>query len=346
MTIFPTELTGCIKCGGCQLACPVVAIEGVSRFSGPRSLVADALRCGGRLESLRDNAMMCTTCWRCEEVCPSRLPLPEAILGIRSSIYSPSRMLEGHERMVRQIDLYGRSVEPGDVMRRSHIRESAELLFFPGCISELRMPAIFDSTVDVLVRTSADFGVPEGWVCCGAPLEKAGDRRRMEEMVSRNLKVFRGFQEVVTSCPGCTTQLLQHYGIEPLHTIEYLTERVRLERLEFRDAGGLRVALHHPCHLSRTVGPHTIDQSYRLLSAIPGLEVVELGDPSRCCGGGGGVVAGYPSISRNLARHKMLDFEATGADLLLASCPFCVLNLSRVDPRIEELITFVAKYLR
>lgn len=336
------EKSGCINCGSCVLACPVLAKEGVSRFSGPRNLAVQIPRFG-QLEIERDDLLMCTTCWKCEEVCPADLPLPEAMLRVRRAVFSSERMLEGHRRLVENIDLHHRSVAPTVQAPPPQRREGAAIMYFPGCIAEQRITPIFSASVGALEKVGTVFDVPGGWVCCGAPLEKIGDWDRLDRLRSENLAVFEAHEDIVTSCPGCTTQLLLHYRLEPLHTIEFIYERVGVERLRLTSKGRrVRVALHHPCHLSRTLGPHVIDYAYSILECVPALELVELDEPDVCCGGGGGVVAGYPDIALDLAASKIADAKSVGADLLLAPCPFCVLNLRRVGGiEVEDFMTFI-----
>lgn len=322
-------------------ACPVITLEGSNRFMGPRALAVDSARFSAEINALRDSIMMCTTCWECEEVCPARIDLPQAILDLRRMIFDQEVMLPGHRRIVENVDRFGRSVEPGPARPSDHLSRGADVAYFPGCISQERIGSIYDSTVGILGKVNSDFGVPQGWVCCGAPLEKVGDRKRMDALKERNLEVMEGFDLLVTSCPGCTTHIQNHYGIEPLHTIEYLREVVGLDNLHFRPSN-MRVTLHHPCHLNRTIGPHAIDYAYEILQRVPDLEVVEMERADMCCGGGGGVVAGYPDVALDLAKEKTRYFEKSGACLLLAPCPFCVLNLERAGGgRVMEFITFI-----
>ena len=341
------ETSGCIKCGACINECPVIATEGVQRFSGPRNLGVDAPRFLPDIGATADNIMMCTTCWRCEEVCPANLPIPEAVLHVRRQIFSAPTMLYGHRRIAENIDRYGRSVEPKNTHDQESLRGKGNVMYFPGCISKERITSIYESSVGVLDKVGTDLWIPEGWVCCGAPLEKTGDWDRLRMLREENLTRFEGRGEIVTSCPGCTSHLIAHYNLEPLHTIEFLYENVGISRLRFKpNERTIRVALHHPCHLARTIGPHVIDYAYSMLHEMPGVKVVEMEDPGACCGGGGGVVAGYPDIALNLATEKMRKAREVGAELLLAPCPFCVLNLGRLDfPEIMEFISFVNERL-
>lgn len=332
---------GCFKCGACQLACPVVRFEGTDRFSGPRSLAIDAVRFGDELSQVREDIMRCTTCYRCGEVCPSRIPLPERIIEIRRRIFQQDLALSGHRRIIDNIDKFGRSVEPKQERFQMVEGKGREVLYFPGCIGELRLTDIPKSTVSLLSKVG-NIATPSGWLCCGAPLEKLGDWDRVASLREGNLRLFEGFQTLVTSCPGCQTHFTQHYSLHPLHTIEYLYESKRPHPRQSARSKRLRVALHQPCHLARTIGPHAIDYAAELLQRVAGVRLVEMADADRCCGGGGGVVAGHPDVALRLAQAKVRSAIEAKADLLVAPCPFCVTNLRKAGGMVvKDLVVFL-----
>jgi len=342
-----TASPGCIECGRCARACPVTTLRGFEDFPGPRTLAVDAPRFGKELSSLRSDLEKCTTCWRCEDVCPSRIPLVDLILDARRELYSLEGLPSGHRRILENIDAYQRAVTPakerGPVVKAS----AAKLLYFPGCIAEERLPAIRSSTTAMLSSSGHEFRFAEGWSCCGAPLEKIGDQRRLQKVKEENLKAFDGYETLVTSCPGCLTQFVRSYKIDALHTLEFLKESVSPVKLQFRSSKTrLRVALQQPCHLARTIGPHAIDYSYQLLQRVPGLKLVEIDEPSRCCGGGGGVVAGHPDIALSLAQAKVRSALDAKADIIVAPCPFCVTNLGRAGGLpVQDLVEFLASHM-
>ncbi len=331
----------CFKCGACQIACPVVDLEGIDHFSGPRSLAIEAVRFGEEISATREDIMRCTTCYRCGEVCPARIPLPERIIDVRRQIFQQDLALSGHRRIMDNIDAYGRSVEPGQERFHPPDGKGNETLYFPGCIGELRLTDIPQSAVSLLSKVGG-ITTPSGWLCCGAPLEKLGDWDRVRSLREGNMKIFEGFQTIVTSCPGCQTHFAQHYSLQPLHTIEYLYESKRPHARQSTKSKKLRVALHQPCHLARTIGPHVMDYAAELLQSTPGVHLVEMADADRCCGGGGGVVAGHPEVALRLAQAKVRSAKEAKADLLVAPCPFCVTNIRRAGGvEVKDLIVFL-----
>jgi len=237
--------------------------------------------------------------------------------------------------MVRSI---GRTLAPEGCLDAPR---DGRTLFFPGCVGEARTLASTQAAVDLLGRLD-DVYVPEGWSCCGSPLERIGETKEAERLRATNAPLLDAAEQVVTACPGCAVQLRRAHRIEPLHVLEHLYEVVGPRRLHLRSPRPVRVALHSPCHLVRSIGPHAMDYARELLSSVEGLTVVDL-DEDECCGGGGGVASARPDLALRLARRKTDAAARAGAELLLAPCPFCVVNLSRAGGiEIRDLVGFLA----
>jgi Fe-S oxidoreductase len=88
-----------------------------------------------------------------------------------------------------------------------------------------------------------------------------------------------------------------------------------------------RVTFHDPCYLGRHNGEY--DAPRKLLRAIPGLELVEMGrcrENGYCCGGGGGGMW-LDSFSQDhtrmrLSERRVLEAVEYGAEILAVCCPF------------------------
>ena len=76
-----------------------------------------------------------------------------------------------------------------------------------------------------------------------------------------------------------------------------------------------------------------IEMRERNASRIPDLEerLVEMErsrEFSACCGAGGGVKNGFPELAQAIGRRRWEMAEATGAELIATSCPWCEQNLA------------------
>jgi Fe-S oxidoreductase len=64
-----------------------------------------------------------------------------------------------------------------------------------------------------------------------------------------------------------------------------------------------------------------------IIDALPGVEYVELPEKDKCCGAGGGVRASQKDLSYTIRRRKLDNINKSGADIVLAACPFCELQI-------------------
>jgi len=86
-----------------------------------------------------------------------------------------------------------------------------------------------------------------------------------------------------------------------------------------------KVTYQDPCHLAHaqriTEAPRT------LLKAVPGLELVEMENASRCCGAAGIYSITQRKMSGQLLESKMKWVAATGAETVVTANPGCVIQL-------------------
>jgi glycolate oxidase iron-sulfur subunit len=64
-----------------------------------------------------------------------------------------------------------------------------------------------------------------------------------------------------------------------------------------------------------------------LLRAVPGLELVELGEAEMCCGSAGIYNLTEPAMAARLLARKLRHVEATGASTVVTANPGCILQL-------------------
>ena len=85
------------------------------------------------------------------------------------------------------------------------------------------------------------------------------------------------------------------------------------------------VTYQDSCHLGNA--QRITSAPRQILSAIPGVEFVELPGAGRCCGAGGTYTITERDFSLRVLGSKMDAFETTGADVLATANPGCLLQL-------------------
>jgi len=97
----------------------------------------------------------------------------------------------------------------------------------------------------------------------------------------------------------------------------------------FRLPHPVTITYHDPCILSRYLG--LTEEPRQILRAIEGVQFVEVERNnekwSTCCGGGGGFEVIFPEISHTLAANRVRELLATGASIIVTSCPGCLIQL-------------------
>ena len=215
--------------------------------------------------------------------------------------------------------------------------------FFTGCFIDFVDPAIGRSLIRVLSRHGVEVVFPKKQTCCGIPVFMSGDLENGLDLLKINLEAFAPYQldAVIVACATCGTALKESYktlvegeskdwrdrvkafGDKVMDISEFLTQKIQMTKAE--EKAVQKVTYHDPCHLNRSQGVNA--QPRRILKDLPGVTLVEMADPGRCCGGGGSFSFYNYELSKQISRRKVEDIEATGASVVVTGCPGCMLQL-------------------
>ena len=217
---------------------------------------------------------------------------------------------------------------------------SARVALLLGCVHGELYPRMHAATVRVLAHVGCEVVAPPAQVCCGALHVHAGDAEAARDLARRNIAAFEaaGVEAVIVNAAGCGAamkeygRLLRHdaawsaraerFAAGVRDVLEYVAERdftAGLGRVE------RTVTLQDACHLAHA--QRIREAPRRILRAIPGLRLVELATPDRCCGSAGVYSLVQPVLSAEVLAAKMLDVAATGADVICTANPGCTLQL-------------------
>lgn len=337
------HLDRCLDCRACETACPSGVRYG-ALIESARSRYADAPRGPRRLiDRIRDYVIL--------NVLPHPNRLRRWLRAARLAEAVGLLDYLEHAGTLRRLGVprvpipaswpssYRRTAVPLPPARPG--RRPASL--FLGCVNEVLSPNTHKATVHVLQRCGYSVDCPAGQTCCGAIHLHAGRAETARAMARANLDAFADADgPIVVNVAGCGA-MLREYG-ELLARDERLSSRARDFSARVRDVseivaghaprgevcGGLRVAVHDPCHLCHA---QKIREAPRnMLRAVAGITLVPLSESDTCCGAAGTYSLTQPEMSRRLAERKWRNIRVAAPDVVAAANIGCIVQLLQHAP--------------
>jgi fumarate reductase (CoM/CoB) subunit B len=217
------------------------------------------------------------------------------------------------------------------------IAEWGKFVVFEGCIMTRRMVGSRYTARFVMDKYGFDYYTLDNESCCGSPIMRSGGEELAISQRNVNLQNIDklGFTRIISACPGCGSQLAsdeaKRMGISVNHFMELIYSLAKNGELVHPDMidplPKLRVSAHDPCHLERGLGVDCSMMHETIVNALPNQTWVECEEHDRCCGAGGGVRASQKDLSYAILQRKVKKLMKTGADVVLAACPFCELQV-------------------
>ena len=276
----------------------------------------------------------CLMCGRCEAVCPVGINLSTLRLNSRAKRRNIPN--EGRYKYIKGMDRSSGSGRVG---------------YFAGCMTSL-VPAVQRSMEQIFNAAKEDvwYADREGGVCCGRPLMLSGETDAARKMVVYNTDLFRKheIEILVTSCPICLRVFRENYhldGIEILHHSEYIERLVAEGRLHL-SMGVSKYSYHDPCELGRGLGIY--DAPRRVIESVGELREAEHNRrDALCCGASLANTVINDSQQQRIAERMSKEFEATGCDTVVTSCPLCNKSIARATTLpTKDIAEIVAQQLK
>lgn len=335
-----------VRCGLCRENCPAYSQLRLDSYSAKGKLTMLYHWLKGRLEPdnvMADRIFACTSCGLCDVACGYEQST--AIQEMKSVLFESDIPLpEGYKQISDRTRESGNPYAEDREKARTFLEsiperhtETADYTFFLGCTELYREQEQVSDILRILRAAEVSFKVISENVCCGSPVYRVGDQKQASKQaldVSRMLK--KDSQKVLTSCAGCYRMFSHYYPLLleeedtflVINTVQLLDQLIVDGMLVLHPLNA-KLTYHDPCHLGRHAGVY--DEPRRILSAIPGAELIEMEwheKFSKCCGAGGGFRSGRPDDAIAVAANRVKEAESTGASILVTACPFCLRNLS------------------
>jgi glycolate oxidase iron-sulfur subunit len=247
--------------------------------------------------------------------------------------------LRDRERLLPKIDSDFFFSELGKTFPAQGTRR-ARVALFAGCVAQVTFSDLNRATIRVLQANGCEVVVPAEQVCCGALPAHAGVRGVARNLARANFAAFLGkdCDAIITNAAGCGSTLKEYTHLFPEDDAAHeqaarFTAKMR-DVSEFLAELGLtaplqalplRVTYQDSCHLVH--GQKIREAPRTLISAIPGIEFVEMQLADQCCGSAGVYNVTETKASLELLALKMDCVRETKAQVIVTANPGCILQL-------------------
>jgi len=351
----------CLKCGCCSYGawpenytlCPLYFYDkSLTASPGGFVYIFRALLEGNidYSQSLAELIYNCPMCEAADNLCPIfGIPDPHASLSdmVRLLRYQlikqgliPEKMREIYDVVQREGDYLGGEIDlkvPEKIWD-----EKAETVLFGSCFHSNDQIGMYECALTLLEKIGDPISLYYDRGCCGSTLYDLGlwdQLQPLMEAKGAKMKALEG-KKIIFINPHCQEFVTKRYpeiipdfkGLQSYHISEILEEAFSMDKLHPKKAGKVRVAYHDPCRLGRGLGIY--DAPRKVLCYLNNVELVELKrnrENSFCCGAGA-LGEYFPNFREETAKERIKEFQTTGADLLITSCPYCKATFQKAMP--------------
>jgi heterodisulfide reductase subunit D len=326
----------CTRCGDCFRACPMTEPAGIGAAapSATAGAIVDLITGGtGNQEAVRW-AEACSGSGYCIPACTHGIN-PRFMVQLARGFARrnagdeplPTRWRSGFQTMSRGVRVLSRLQLPPETLARFVPSREArshppDVVFYTGC-NVLKTPHIALLCLDILDLLDVDYEVMGGvGQCCGVYQYRAGDFVANSKMAYATIDglAAAGAPTVLAWCPSCMISIGEvslpnyetQFGAKPFDLNPFLTflasHADRLAGL-MKHRVDKKIALHE-----RPVFPEVIAAVKKLLSIVPGAELVEIDVPR--VGTQANTLAQLPEFKRELVRRELAAVADAGVTTL------------------------------
>ncbi|MDR1857347.1 MAG: (Fe-S)-binding protein [Desulfovibrio sp.] len=225
--------------------------------------------------------------------------------------------------------------------------DAPRVAFFPGCMGDKMYTDMSEACLKVLRHHGVAVFMPKNLACCGLPALASGDAEGMIKEVRTNMDALAGedFDYILSPCGSCTAAIkefwplyaarvepilrrrIQNLAAKAMDINAFLVNVLKVQRKE--PAQGARaVTYHDSCHLRKSLG--VVSEPRALIGANPAYVHKEMAEADVCCGCGGSFNLFHYDHSRKIGQRKRDNVVASGASIVAAGCPACMMQLEDV----------------
>jgi L-lactate dehydrogenase complex protein LldF len=234
------------------------------------------------------------------------------------------------------------------------VQTGITVCYFAGCMINRLFPEMGEAAIKVLNACGVRVTFPQKENCCGLIALNSGDRAHCARMARQTIVMLeQALAEskadyIVGATTSCVVTLTQDYIriFEDLQQegwrrrAQALSEKV-MDFASFVDhvllANGTKLPVRKSAHEQIVVTYHDSCQSINCLGLQSearhiikdalGLELREMPQSDVCCGFGGSTSIEHGDVAERIMNNKLNNAESTGATVLVADNPGCLMHL-------------------
>ncbi|WP_433364228.1 (Fe-S)-binding protein [Actinoplanes sp. CA-142083] len=298
----------------------------------------------------------CVTCGACVEQCPVDIEHVDHIVDMRRyQVLIESQFPKEAHTLLRNLersgDPWGRGAQarlewmtglPFEVRVLDDgqtLPDDVDYLLWVGCAGALDENAkkTTRAVAELLNEAGVQFMVLGGAeTCTGDAARRLGQELLFQELAKQNVETLdaAGAKRIVVTCAHCFNALGNEYkqlggDYEVLHHTQLLSRLVAENKLVPVRPVDAAVTYHDPCYLGRH--NRVFSPPREILAGVPGVRLNEMPrnrETSFCCGAGGARMWMEETIGTRINETRTDEAIETGAELITAACPFCIVMLT------------------
>ncbi|NIP31498.1 MAG: hypothetical protein GTO02_18340 [Candidatus Dadabacteria bacterium] len=251
-----------------------------------------------------------------------------------------SPQLKSLYEMIPKVDSPFMKYYPEFIPSKTERRYRVALL--TGCVQSVFFPKINNATVEVLINSGCDVIIPNNQGCCGALSIHSGRLDEGRKLARELVDIFSvlDVDYILVNSAGCGSTMKEYEEIlkddnnykskalmfsdKTRDIMEFLSEigiESSLKELN------LKVTYQDACHIVH--GQKIKEEPRKLINMIPGVEFNEMEKSDHCCGSAGIYNVLQPQMSEKLLEKKIENIDKTGAKVLLAANPGCLIQIEK-----------------
>ena len=233
----------------------------------------------------------------------------------------------------------------------------ADVLYWVGCMGsfDLRNKKVSTAVAKILQAAKVNFAIlgPEE-TCTGDPARRIGNEYLWQTQAQQNIETLNNYgfnlagqenghashnghstdttkhRTIITACPHCFNTIKNEYpqlggNYDVVHHTVFIEQLMSKGEITLPEGFDKRkLTYHDPCYIGRYNDVY--DEPRRVLTVLNNnvTEMRRNRNKSFCCGGGGGRAWMEEKVGKRVNQTRVNEALETNAEVLAASCPFCI----------------------